>query len=701
MQLLPTDVVQRASRNESETIWVSERLIVALCDGLDETRLRRHCRHEYSKTVPQHRRKQDIMPDTGAAWRFAKIKGAWYYDLKSIPDKAPAKYRSRLPETETLLALHQQSLTESRQSELETMVKRSLKADYKGFLPAYAGHTTAQAEGLAKAAAVLHVAHEYARDQALDLRRMEFYSDFGAIVERLQVGYLPSNPRRLKEKLVRVLGGEVVTEVVTLPRAGNENAKKYDDPQIIAWLMTMRASGVNTTSTHIARQISLLCALYEKNAPSFTWLEHYLARPEVKQLTSLTRYGVGGRRALPWKAYVPLAGAAFSGDCWMMDGTRVNFIEYSEGDNKWQHMMVVMVYDVHSGAFLGRAYGKAENRWLYTEALAKAATTAGYLPFEIVSDRFPGYNTPEWQATTGKLERAGVQVHVTHKMQGKARLERAIDTVQMIGMQGSDKYYGQGVQSGRDYAHRAEEVLATMRKRAKAEGWNADRCILEAEKAFEIYNNTKYSEYSRERRTIELSPLELHRQSEKPHTSKHEWYELLHFYGLSKKIALRGQGMIVTEILKVKYTYVIAAAHYATIKAHKEVVMYYDLEDLTRVQLFSVAADARDEQFLCEATEQQAVQWHGPSKDGPAMGQARQRIRQWQDAQEAEMSELAALAKGTEDRLLMGQLHDKQTREQAESAYFADRPTVPAKRRVNPDQDADYVLSDNDIRGQY
>lgn len=701
MNLIPSDIVTRAARNGVQNVWVSERLLVSVLDGLTSSYLWKKARPEFIKTVPNSRKDQDILPDTKSAWRFAKFDGKFYYDFDRIPDKAPSNYRTQLGSKEQLLEAWELSKNSERQNALETVIKSALKSDWPAFLPHYAGLDAVQSESLAKAATLLNTALEYAQQKALDLRRFEFFSDLALIVERENLRYLPSNARRLKEKFIRLLGGEQVTEVVTLPRAGNANAKKFDDPQIMGWLITMRSSGMNTTNAYIARKIAQVCAMCEKNTPSQSWLEHTLSSPAVKQMT-YTRYGAGGRKAMPYKAYVPMAGAVYAGDCWMMDATRVNFIEFTLNGYKWQHLMVCMVFDVHSGAIIGRSYGVAENRWMYTDALQMAATQAGYLPYEIIIDRFPGHNTPEWEAMTNKIQRgSGTRIEVTHIMTGKARLERAIDTVQMIGMQGSDKYYGQGIQSSREYAHRSEEALTDMRKRARAEGWNMEKAIVEAEKCFQLYNETKYSDYSRARRALEISPIEMHAESEKPHTYKAEWFELLHFFGLSKRIQVRNQGMIVTEINKVKYTYVIDAGHYEKMKHHAEVVMYYDLEDLNRVQLFTATDNPADEQFLCEATEQKAVQWAGPNRDGAAMGKAKSRIAAWRDAQEQDLQQHIENAEFSELALL-GMTADKDTKEHSETAFYSERARQKRRKAtVEIAVEEDFIPATSSIRNLY
>jgi hypothetical protein len=214
-----------------------------------------------------------------------------------------------------------------------------------------------------------------------------------------------------------------------------------------------------------------------------------------------------------------------------------------------------------------------------------------------------------------------------------------------------------------------------------------------------------YSEQST-KRTIKESPTELHTSSEKPHTYKGEGYEMLHLFGYSKRIQVRNMGMIVTEIQKAKYTYVVSADDWRLIRKHKEVVMYYDLEDLDRVQLFTAAARADDEQYLCEATEQKAVQWHGPNKDGAAMGKARKRLAEIRRQNDDDMAEYQELA-GVEGRVLLGIGSSKEDREKAETAWLYERaqtrPQKPQKTNTTEDDDdgSDIVFTVDDIRKMY
>jgi hypothetical protein len=679
--IVPNDIVLRKARNGKATLWVAERLLVSVCEGLSTTYLEKRARPIFRESVPAKRRDQDIMPDTNEAWRFARMNGQWYYDYDRIPDRAPTKYQSKLGTKEELLANVSQAQTESRLEQIETLVKKAVKTTYRDFIPDYEGIPTGKVEPLAQAAAVLAEAFGYFQSMGLEPGKSGFFVDFATVITKVGVPLLPKNYRVLRDKFLRLLDGERPTEIVAPVRLGNQNAVKFDDPDIVAWLIVMRASGVNASHRFIARRAQMLCVINGKPVPSMRWCEARLSLPEVEQMT-WTRYGKDGRRALPYKGYVPTKGAAFAGDCWLMDGTRVNLLEFSEGETKWRHVMVVVVYDMMSGAFLSRHYCDAENRWAYCDALAKAATSTGYLPHTLVIDRFPGHDTDEWKGTVLKLEQQGVKVSVTHQMQGKARLERAFATWQQIGLQHSPYYYGEGIESSRDFAHRSEDYKKAARVKAKNEGWCRASVIKEAERAFERYNSTRMSEYSRAYASVEKSPAQLHQESDKPFTLKAEPFEMLWLFGLSKTVQVRHMGMLVTEINKVKYTYVIDPAHYDAVKRHRQVTVYYDLEDLTRVTLYTVANDPRDEMYLCEANDG-SVGTVGPTMDGAAIGKAKARNAEWERRQQQDLAQyVGQVGSATND--MMGLLSVEDERAQAEEEAWRERARKSGSVRKEP-----------------
>ena len=80
--------------------------------------LRTKGRSNYKLSVSPCHRSKDILPDTGKAWRYARINGQFYYDFDRIPDRKDTRYRSRLGNRDELLqAMDELIATEQRYSE--------------------------------------------------------------------------------------------------------------------------------------------------------------------------------------------------------------------------------------------------------------------------------------------------------------------------------------------------------------------------------------------------------------------------------------------------------------------------------------------------------------------------------------------------------------------------------------------------------
>jgi len=311
---------------------------------------------------------------------------------------------------------------------------------------------------LASAAATLDAIVHWIKQEEINVKKNQFFESVALSVSSLDIRYLPTNWRRLKEKILEALSGVDVTQIIVPPRLGNNNASRNFEGIIPSMVYAMRATGYNFTNAHIIRRVSLICELTERKAPSKSWFEQLLAKQETKVLTAVGRYGTNSRKAQTFKSYNPIAGAVFAGDAWQMDGTRINMVGWNE-DGKSHFLYVVAVRDVMSGACIGVSFGEVEDRYMYINALKMAVQKAGYLPYNLVLDKFPGHNTEEWINVTEKLKNKGVQVQYTAKATGKAQVERWFGTLQTVFMMQSNYYYGEGIMSKRPYAHRSVEVL--------------------------------------------------------------------------------------------------------------------------------------------------------------------------------------------------------------------------------------------------
>ncbi|SDE73926.1 hypothetical protein SAMN05421544_1221, partial [Riemerella columbipharyngis] len=77
------------------------------------------------------------MPDSGKAWRWAKLNNGFYYCLNNIPNRAPKHYRSLFGDAEALRELWEKTISHNATTELELRFKRHLKANYRHFIEHY------------------------------------------------------------------------------------------------------------------------------------------------------------------------------------------------------------------------------------------------------------------------------------------------------------------------------------------------------------------------------------------------------------------------------------------------------------------------------------------------------------------------------------------------------------------------------------
>jgi len=664
----PNDIIYERERSGAQTYWISEDYILRALQGITELHLRTTARKNYAASVSDSKRKKDILPDTGKAWRFARIKGRFYYAYANIPDAAPTRYKSRLQSPETLLEMAQKAVKSDRLKELEMLVKDRLSAAEVDYWQYYLGYNADQMQRLARASAALDLCIEIGRERdAVGGKSMWWFKDFGTVLERLDIMYLPTNWRRLKEKADMLLSGKAAHEVVALPRSGNQNARKFDDTELESWVIQMRGMPQNFTSAYITRKVQQMCDLTGKNVPSDSWLAGLLAAPATKFLTSAGRYGERGRLGQVYKGYTPVRSAIFAGDCWQADGTRVNFLPWKDENGREEFLYIVVIRDVHSGAVLGASFGK-ENRWAYLNALGMAVNLTGYLPYEIALDRFPGHNTDEWRTVENRIKAVGTKISYKHTATGKAQLERWFETLQSVFFQSSPYYYGEGIQSKRPAAHRSAEYLKDTKKVAKREGWGFDTAVREALRCISEYNETALNTYSRKHNSIAQSPIQLHDGSEKPHVKTIADWQRAMVFGLMKRVTIRNQ-MIRTEIQRSEYLYQVN--DYDILKHHRTVLLAYQFEDLTRVFLFEDGDENATNPKCLGAVEMlERVQVFGPDADMKALGRDNKRLNDINKRRKEDLDNIRNA--GSEMHLMLAGMGSKSEAEEAESQYLAE-----------------------------
>lgn len=684
------DIITR-NAGDKQTVWLSQRLIMDVC-GITDAHLRKN-RTTFKNTVQKCYQHHNILPDTGKGWRWAKMDAGFYYDLSQIPNRAPQNYREYFGDASELLRTYEETLANSFESDFETMFKRHLNNVHRSYLEFYKEANEVQRPALAKACAVIDFILDH--KDSYPGTKNKLYKDLEPVLKKLDLQYIPHHYLRLKEKIDDLFATESLSipDIIKLPRTGNSNSIVFTDAQIVSWVMQLRQMPQNYSDEYIIRKVEDMCEVMSKRVPSKSWFkQNILQLPGTKFLTS-KRYG-SSRKSHMHKSYIPTEGAIYAGDCWEMDATRVNIIGHAveivdEAGKKKKvekFLMVVAIRDVHSGDIVGYSFDHSENRRVYTDAIAMAVKNTGYLPYEIITDRFPGHNTTEVEELFARLEALGVKIELSHNANDKAGIERFFRTLQQITMPDSDFYYGEGIMSRSLSAFRSPEYLAQIKKESKKAGFDMYAAVEESTFIIEAFRDTKYSKYSRKHKNVHLSPRQKHDQSEKPHIIDVSEATISMLFGLKKKkIQISRNGQIHTEIHGIEMDYYISPANYDIIKNYhlESVVMSYDYEDLSVVYLWEKNGILL--KSLCEAEFFVPAKTKGPNKNLQQIGVAKAREKAINELKENDLQTAVG-----EENLLLGK-HGKKDIMNTADDYYDD---MPVKKVSGSDVQPDNLESD-------
>lgn len=572
---------------------------------------------------------------------------------------------------------------------LSELLEMACKEGFRRYLGLYPLSDTSRAAlktqtCLARAAAIVELLGNYTLERGINQSSYLPYKEFEAWANQddnygfyFPKGnqYIPKNPIRLKEKVVERFGwkpgteAKPITDVIALPRQGNKSRESFSaDEELMAWIMMARSNGGNEPNQYIIRKISEVCRVTGREVPSNSWFSQLFASPKMKQLTASGRFGAGSKQAGRYTHSITMARAMYAGDCWMMDATRVNFIEHQTNEKgKSAFLFIIAVRDAYSGDIVGVHFDTKEDRWGYTNALKMAVKSTGYLPHTLVYDRFPGHITDEMQAILDSFERKGVQLVCTHKATGKALLERWFDTLQTVFFSNSRYYYGQGIQSTRTYAHRSPEYLVKIRKEARESGWDFDKAWQDAWKRVEEYRQTPVSFYSRKHKSLDLSPAQLHEQSERPNVIAVELWEQASLFWMTKVLDLR-RNTISHEVHGTRYEYPIYDTQ--ILYRYTRVAIRYEESDPTKVMLFAVGADDRvTDFFITELTHTPPIVMYGPDAQSGRLAGRQAKIERVEEQKRADLGEITSKASVDAEYLLT--MGGKVSKEEFESVQTA------------------------------
>lgn len=684
------DIITR-NAGDKQTVWLSQRLIMDVC-GITDAHLRKN-RTTFKNTVQKCYQHHNILPDTGKGWRWAKMDAGFYYDLSHIPNRAPQNYREYFGDTSELLRSYEETLANSFESDFENGFKRHLNNVYRSYLEFYSDANEIQRPALAKACAVIDFILE--NKDGYPGTKNKLYKDLEPVLKKLDLQYIPHHYLRLKEKIDELFATESLSipDIIKLPRTGNTNSMVFDDPELVSWALQLRSMPQNYSNDYIIRKIEDMCEMTAKRTPSRRWFgQNIFELPGTKFLTS-KRFG-SSRKSHIHKSYIPFQNALYAGDCWQIDATRVNITShevetYNDETKKTtksdKFLMVVAVRDVHSGDILGYSFSHAENHIVYADAMKMAVQNTGYLPFEIVTDRFPGHNTEQMKDLFARMEAMGVKIDFAYSANRKAGVERFFLTLQQVTMPDSDYFYGDGIMSRSLSAFRSPEYLAQIKKESKKAGFDMYKAVEESTNIIESFRSTLYSRYSRKHNKLNKSPKQIHTDSEKPHVIEVPESSISMLFGLKKTIQIRNNGQIATEILGVKMHYFISPAYYDIIKNYHttSVIMSYDIENLDVVFLWEKHGHLL--KSLCEAEYFDPAQKYGKNKVMDQVGVAKARENVIEALKENDYQETIG-----EENILLGKYGKKDDLNTADD-YYND---MPVKKVSGSDVQPDNLESD-------
>lgn len=603
---------------------------------------------------------------TSGSWMHIELLNKSYFEYS----KLPVTTQNILPTKQSL-----QNRATSYNNDIVSIIKTAKEDTINSYLKIYGKN-----QDLALSAAIIHEANKYIINSNISFSKSSFFEKLANEIGIQQIKYLPKTWRNLRDKIQAYASGTPITDIIGEKNKGNQNRTKHANNDILkSWLVGLIESQKNYSAAYIFRQIRRMSVQNGMtDFPSVRWISDYMNEPETQYITQ-QRYGANSRFNHKHRVYVPTQSALFAGDCWQIDGTRVNIIDHkatyiNKAGKKvtgQKFLYIVAVRDVMSGMILGWEYCYEESATAVINALAMAVGNAGYVPYEFIYDRFPGHNTAEWQRIETYMRIAGTIMTVSHDANRKAHIERWWDTLQNVFMMDSDLYYGEGIKSTRRYAHRSKEYVAGMRKWANDNHFNYDDACKETDDIVNRYLNTPFSEYSRKFKTIDQSPVQLHAESDKPNTYAISDYDWCFLFGLNKQVSIANH-MIHTQIDNVQHYYGIddcdVIARYTGVK----LTNCFDYEDLSTVHLYD------GDRYIGSFSEITPAQQFGPNKDMRAVGKLtaiNEKVKVHRAKKRAEIKDVEVPVQEddySEVAMMQGGIMKKHSYEDAESAYLLD-----------------------------
>lgn len=437
------DIKIRHNDADNVTVWLSERVIVELC-GVSDGYLRKS-KTLYKNTLPTSWRKatenqEYFLGDSGKAWRYGYKEGQFWYAYDNIPDKAPANYRSKLPNKEALVeqwrdgggnVMARERMAEVKKEVIESVDERLEISDidfYKFYKHATTGKRVFDAKKaceLAESAAwvsfikeCIHTGHYI----SMGFRTIkEFYKWIAPVVSERQLeGLKVTTPRSLRNKIDVAPDDRVALRRALIShKYCNTNAailgKKtafldtetgeirevaVHETLMLSYYMNFGGAGKGTKA-ELYKQYQMAMSELGDRPVSLSLFSKYLGTSRIQELTAFQRHGKEYYRKMV-QTYIPSRKLEYANSLWCADASGTISYRYftKKGEAKTRKLYTILVSDVASGYIVGYSIGKervsSENYNTMREAVSSAVSNplnARCRVLEFLSDNHGAYTS--------------------------------------------------------------------------------------------------------------------------------------------------------------------------------------------------------------------------------------------------------------------------------------------------------------------
>ncbi len=433
MHLLPNDILIR-NYKDGETVWISHRLILQVCQVTDE--YLRKSRVVFKKSISKGYKYGDFLPQTGTSWRWGKSNGTFYYHYDSLPDRKPTHYRSKFGTKHELLK-HLEALQSAESNTQQSNLKKTILTQVNSLIDntdityymynAVVGFNQNQSIQMATARAwCLWISKQLENDNFKLLginKKQDFYQACADILSPMNLeGFNVNSAAYLRNKITDFSQSNDILDQLKFfisGKYGNGNAQvvgkfplidestgqifQFDIHQAMMFQLYMNPGG--STKEYIRQ-------LWEKSycedvqefglqPIAYRTFCHHLTRFNRQVQTARSRHGQDYYKKHV-QTYVTTERLQYAHSLFAGDGSGTINYRYQKPDGKWSTMKlyVILITDVASRFIAGWSPAPSGSH-KETEAMTKSAvkmaieTGGNQTMFEFVSDNHGAFTSKE------------------------------------------------------------------------------------------------------------------------------------------------------------------------------------------------------------------------------------------------------------------------------------------------------------------